>query len=134
MGSTEYSRAILLEGITVDGAWRNGLSVISEMDFGGKQSVFANTNGTNPQCGIDLEPNLPSDRLQGIKFARCEIADSQWAHMRSQILRSLLEWRLTACALSACQAQSEMQPLIGPWTTLLGKEYSYRTLTKSVAR
>ena len=73
---TEYSRAILLEGITVDGAWRNGLSVISVVNLVVNNSVFANTNGTNPQCGIDLEPNLSSDRLQGIKFFNITLAQN----------------------------------------------------------
>ena len=63
---SNYSSNVLLSGVTTDGAWRNGLSVISAINLTVVDSVFKNTNGTNPQCGIDLEPDFPTDKLQGI--------------------------------------------------------------------
>ena len=75
--STEGSNAscdVLLEGVRVVGAWRNGLSVISAMRLRVKDSSFTDTNGTNPQCGVDLEPDLPTHRLQGIVFSNITLA------------------------------------------------------------
>ena len=64
---------IVLDGVYCDGAWRNGLSVISAVNLTVKNSVFTRTNGTNPQCGIDLEPDSGADRLQGIVFENVTI-------------------------------------------------------------
>ena len=65
---------VLLEGVRVAGAWRNGLSVISAVRLRVKDSSFTDTNGTNPQCGVDLEPDLPTHRLQGIVFSNITLA------------------------------------------------------------
>ena len=42
---------IVLHGVTTDGAWRNGLSVISADGLTVSNCSFTNTNGTAPQCG-----------------------------------------------------------------------------------
>lgn len=54
-GHTNHSLNVLLSAVTVDSAWRNGLSVISAVNLTVKDSVFKNTNGTNPQCGTVYE-------------------------------------------------------------------------------
>jgi hypothetical protein len=48
---------VSLRSVTTDGAWRNGLSVISANGLHVVNSAFMNTNGTAPQCGIDIEPD-----------------------------------------------------------------------------
>ena len=48
-GLSNYSRNILLSRVTADGAWRNGLSVISAINLTVADSTFQNTAGTNPQ-------------------------------------------------------------------------------------
>jgi hypothetical protein len=53
-GGVSHSHNVLLSGVTTDRAWRNGLSVISVINLTVHNSTFKNTNGTNPQCGIDL--------------------------------------------------------------------------------
>lgn len=75
-GLANHSRNVVLDGVTTDGAWRNGLSVISAINLTVVDSVFKNTNGTNPQCGIDLEPDFPTDKLQQIELKRVKLLNN----------------------------------------------------------
>jgi hypothetical protein len=62
---------ITLLGVVTDGAWRNGLSVIGANGLLVVDSEFLNTNGTDPQCGIDVEPwsnAQAAPQLAGIRF------------------------------------------------------------------
>lgn len=45
---------------------RNGISVISANGLTIENMVIANTKGTNPQAGIDFEPNKNNEKLQNI--------------------------------------------------------------------
>jgi hypothetical protein len=71
------SHDVLLNGVVVTGAWRNGLSVISATNLRVVDSQFSETNGTNPQCGVDLEPNSPENRLQGIFFGNVTLTGNR---------------------------------------------------------
>ena len=72
-GVSNFSRNVLLRQVTTDSAWRNGLSVISAINLTVVDSIFKNTNGTNPQCGIDLEPDHPTDKLQQIELRNIKL-------------------------------------------------------------
>jgi hypothetical protein len=69
---------ILFDGVLADNACRNGLSVISGKNVIIKNSEFNNANGTNPQAGIDLEPNYMDDSkaLENIIIDNCKFSGS----------------------------------------------------------
>lgn len=50
---------------------RQGISVISAVDLHVTNCRFDETSGAAPQCGVDLEPNLPNDRLENVVFEDC---------------------------------------------------------------
>ena len=75
-GLANFSSNVLIRGATTSRAWRNGLSVISAVNLTVADSSFLRTNGTNPQCGIDLEPDTPFHRLRGIKLANITLANN----------------------------------------------------------
>ncbi|MBR2839453.1 MAG: right-handed parallel beta-helix repeat-containing protein [Kiritimatiellae bacterium] len=52
--------------------YRQGVSVTGAHNLTIADSRFACTKGTPPQCGIDFEPNGPSDRLSGCLVENCE--------------------------------------------------------------
>ena len=52
--------------------YRQGISVISARNLVIADSRFSATKGTPPQCGIDFEPNKPSDRLSDCVVENCE--------------------------------------------------------------
>jgi hypothetical protein len=66
---------------------RNGISVVSADGLTIRKAVVCNTNGTDPQAGIDFEPNGNSDVLNNILIdapvtfnnAKIGIAVSIWA-------------------------------------------------------
>ena len=77
-GGKLYSSNITIMGVTADANWRNGMSVISVDGLTVSDSVFANTNGTNPQCGIDLEPdaNTPPMRMERVVFRNVTVTNN----------------------------------------------------------
>jgi hypothetical protein len=63
-----YSESVRLEGVTATGSRRQGLSVISAKDLSVYRSHFNLSRGQRPECGIDLEPEHPTDRLEKIRI------------------------------------------------------------------
>mgnify|MGYP003652251485 CR=1 FL=1 len=52
-----YPTDITLVNCVADNAYRNGLSVIGSLRLTVRGGEYKNTNGTSPQCGIDVEPD-----------------------------------------------------------------------------
>ena len=48
-----------------------GTSVIGVQGLLVERATFSNTNGTAPAAGVDIEPNLASQRLTNVTFADC---------------------------------------------------------------
>lgn len=59
------SENISISGVVCDNNRRQGLSVVSVKKLFVSESRFINTNGTAPQCGIDIEPNA-SGVIEGV--------------------------------------------------------------------
>ena len=53
--------------------YRQGLSVTGVANLYVADSRFAATKGTSPQCGIDFEPNKPSNRLSRCLVENCDL-------------------------------------------------------------
>ena len=54
------------KNVTIDGGWidlarREGVSIISGINLKIKNLTISNTHGTLPMCGIQIEPNFPTD-------------------------------------------------------------------------
>jgi polygalacturonase len=69
-----------VHNVTTDGAYRNGLSIISAENLLVDNCSFLNTGhfpwdnatgGTAPRAGVDLEPNMPSERLVNVTLRDC---------------------------------------------------------------
>ena len=52
--------------------YRQGISITGAHNLTIADSRFTATKGTPPQCGIDFEPNKPSDRLSNCLVENCE--------------------------------------------------------------
>ena len=48
---------ILLEDLIIDGAFRNGISVIEAEDLLVRNCLVKNTIGQDPEAGVDIEPD-----------------------------------------------------------------------------
>lgn len=56
------------ENVTIDNVRRNGISVVSAENYKSLNDVVYNTNGTNPQFGVDVEPNYNTEKIKGVVF------------------------------------------------------------------
>lgn len=59
---------VSISNTLIDNNRRNGISVISVNGLQIDNCVISNTAGTNPQAGLDFEPNSVSDTLSNIKI------------------------------------------------------------------
>ena len=82
-----WAKDISMGGVTTQGAYRNGLSVIGATDLLVSPCTFANTGnvgryneadtltpvngGTAPRADVDIEPNGNEETLQNITFRDC---------------------------------------------------------------
>lgn len=62
--SRRYCENIKIQDVTCDRNYRQGISVISARNLLIEKCVLNNTEGTNPQAGIDIEPNNHDEFLQ----------------------------------------------------------------------
>jgi hypothetical protein len=70
-GSTPYCENVTIRDVVCDNNRRNGMSVITADGLTVEGCAFLNTNGTNPQAGVDCEPNSASERLSNVVFSDC---------------------------------------------------------------
>ena len=61
----------LLENLVCSGHARQGTSVISADDVTIRNCVFKHTKGALPECGMDIEPGLPSFNIQRVLIENC---------------------------------------------------------------
>jgi hypothetical protein len=62
--------------VLCDNHYRQGISVISADGLLVENSIFANTWGTPPSSGVDIEPDTPAERLRNIVFRNCSFPDN----------------------------------------------------------
>lgn len=70
-GSAVNENVKIVNGI-IDNNRRNGISIISGRNIEINNVFISNTNGQNPQSGIDIEPNSNDDILEDIRLLNIE--------------------------------------------------------------
>ncbi len=83
-----YSEDVAISGVTVDAARRNGLSIGNVVGVYVYNCIFSNTNGTKPQCGIDVEPDTDGS---GVGYAQDVTIDS--CALRGNAMYGLNQWK-----------------------------------------
>lgn len=79
-GVITYPENILVENVWCDNNRRQGMSI-----EGGKKSItilnstFSNTNGTAPQCGIDIEPWDANTLVENVTITNCNFVKNKHA-------------------------------------------------------
>ena len=67
----DAARNVRLDRLVCRDHHRQGISVISAVNLLVTNCRFEETSGTAPQCGVDIEPNTPKDRLENVVFEDC---------------------------------------------------------------
>ncbi|MEX0291104.1 MAG: right-handed parallel beta-helix repeat-containing protein [Flavobacteriaceae bacterium] len=70
-GKGTYSEDIYIDNLRSDNNKRQGLSIISGKNITIKNSTFADTRGTLPGAGLDIEPNNEHDVISNINVENC---------------------------------------------------------------
>ena len=74
-----YCQDIVIRDCVMDNNRRQGLSVISAVNLLVEHCTFRGTKGTAPEAGVDLEPNLPAEKLINCVFRNCIMQDNKGA-------------------------------------------------------
>ncbi len=77
-GGDNGSHDVSIRDVVIDGAHRNGISVISAANLLIDNVVIVNTSGTSPQSGIDIEPNTRTQTVQNIVIRNSVIMNNRW--------------------------------------------------------
>lgn len=70
-GGQAYSEGVSLFNCVADNNLRQGLSIVSGENIVVEGCVFMHSNGTDPQSGVDLEPDSNLERLVNISLINC---------------------------------------------------------------
>ena len=65
------NKDITIKDVICDSNYRQGISVITAENLLIENTIMRNTAGTNPQSGIDFEPNGPTECLKNIVMRNC---------------------------------------------------------------
>lgn len=71
-----YSKDVLLRDIVCENHYRQGISIISVENLTVDNCIFNNTWGTPPSSGVDIEPDLPDQRIKNVQFSGCQFIDN----------------------------------------------------------
>ncbi len=78
-GASLYSSNIQIRDVVCNKSYRQGISIISVDNLLIENTVLRNSDGVNPQAGIDFEPNNPTARLANILIKNSLIENNSGA-------------------------------------------------------
>ena len=67
---------VTITGVTSTNNRRQGMSVEGAINLTVRDSKFTLTNGTAPQCGVDIEPWSTNSKVENVLFDNCEFTDN----------------------------------------------------------
>lgn len=77
---------ILIEDVKCINHYRQGMSITSAQNLIVKNCYFANTSGTLPEAGMDIEPYLPTQSIENVKIQNCTFENNGWAGLAVALL------------------------------------------------
>lgn len=85
-GSNGFCEDIFIEDVRCMNHYRQGMSIISVRNMLVKNSYFTNTRGTQPEAGVDVEPNQVNDRIVNLRFENCAFTENGWAGFAAALI------------------------------------------------
>jgi hypothetical protein len=76
---SDYCQNILVEDVQCIKHYRQGMSIANVQNMTVRNSYFANTQGTLPEAGIDIEPYQTTQRIVNLKIEDCRFENNGWA-------------------------------------------------------
>ena len=97
-GTVVPSRDVVIARVQSVGNRRQGLTIGRSRQVRVHDSVFSDTGGTLPGCGIDIEPDA-GDGASDVVIANCEIARNQGAGI--QLFKRVSDVTIRDCTIEA---------------------------------
>ena len=72
---------VSITGVTSTNNRRQGMSIEGAINLTVRDSKFSLTNGTAPQCGVDIEPWSTNSKVENVLFDNCEFTDNNSSGM-----------------------------------------------------
>lgn len=72
---------VTITGVTSTNNRRQGMSVEGAINLTVRDSKFTLTNGTAPQCGVDIEPWSTNSKVENVLFDNCKFTDNNSSGM-----------------------------------------------------
>ncbi|MCK9412543.1 MAG: right-handed parallel beta-helix repeat-containing protein [Prolixibacteraceae bacterium] len=105
---TVMTKNVTIDNVISDNNRRQGMSVVMVDGMVVKNSVFKNTNGTDPQAGIDLEPNL-GNTVNNVKILNCQVIDNAHAGIVLWVSSGFTNTYVTNVTIDGCTVDRNMQ-------------------------
>ncbi|MEM7657101.1 MAG: right-handed parallel beta-helix repeat-containing protein, partial [Bacteroidota bacterium] len=74
-----YCKDVVIENVRCLNNYRQGMSITSAEDMLVRHSLFADTEGTLPEAGVDIEPYQLDQRIINLAFESCTFTRNGWA-------------------------------------------------------
>lgn len=103
---------VVMERCIADRNHRQGLSIISLESGRFTDCTFANTSGTNPQSGVDIEPNSPGEFVSNVHFERCHFDNNSGSGL---IVSTVAGGELVQHSISAHDCTMNNNGVWGVW-------------------
>lgn len=80
------STNVVVDNVISDNNRRQGLTLGNVENIFISNSTFQNTHGTAPEAGIDIEPNLGTDRIKNVHISKCSFKSNAGSGLEINIL------------------------------------------------
>ena len=94
---------VRLDNLDCRDHYRQGISIISVAGLHVTNCRFDATSGTAPECGLDIEPNGPTDRLEDIVFEDCEFNSNASSGIQLHFLNLTPDSRPVSVTFRRCR-------------------------------
>ena len=109
----EWSEDVVVKDCVAEDNHRQGMSVISAVNLTVENCRFAKTGGTAPEAGLDLEPDVETERMQNVVVRNSVFeynnGDGVLIYLRPLTVKSapVSIWR----SLTICGSRSNLSPV-----------------------
>ena len=105
-----YCSQIEIDRVKSYGNKRQGMTIVSAKNVLVTNSEFANTEGTLPGAGVDLEPDLPSDFMENIVFRGCIFRNNYHAGIKVALDKLTSASHSISVVFEDCLLQNNFSP------------------------
>jgi hypothetical protein len=110
-----YCENIIIRNVICDNNRRQGISVITVQNLLVEHCEFKNTKGTLPEAGLDLEPDLATERLVNVEFRKCSFTNNDGRGIQLSLLNLRSTSQPVSIVFNDCYVAQNGQKTVEPY-------------------